>query len=197
MKNRKRIVVGFLLCAMLLVGVGFAALTGSLRADGIVHINLDDTNLQVQYKKTGESATFSNAGASNSLAVGTDVKVEYASEDTVATITVAAGVLKVKGDTVTVELPIINNSADVDASVKKPTVTMQGNATTYLTTDGVTAVLENADASGNITLKCADNNSGVAEEGKLIITVTLNAVPTESNVTCNFSVAINTESVAD
>lgn len=195
MKNRKVLIVSFVLVACLTIGIGFAALTGSLRADGIVHINLDDSNLKVQYKKTGESAQFTEAGSDSPAVLTADqYTIEYASEDTVATVTIKSGVLNKIGDKVVIHLPIVNNSTDLDALVKAPTITMQGNATTYLTVNGVAASLRDADATGNVTLKCASNNSGVVGETCLELTIVLNDVPTESNVTCNFSVAINTES---
>ena len=194
MKNRKVLIVSFILVACLTIGIGFAALTGSLRADGIVHISLDDSNLKVQYKKSGETVTLNGTPLTSD-----QYMIEYASDDTVATVTIKNGVMQKVNDVVVVQLPIINNSESLDAIVNKPTVTMQGNALTYLTSDntvatGVGTLLNNADSNGSVVLKCAENNSGAAEETYLEMTITLHDVPTESNVTCNFSVAINAAS---
>ena len=198
MKNRKVLVVSFILVACLTIGVGFAALTGSLRADGIVHINLDDSNLKVQYTDLDdEEITFKNGTTSDQpLVANTDYTVEYASNNTVATVTLKSHVMKAVGDTVTVKLPIINNSEGIDAIVKTPTVTMQDHASTYLTTQGVSAKLNGADA--DVTLECAEHaDDGQAGTAYLLITITLKQVPTESNVTCNFSVALNCASVSN
>ena len=193
MKNRKVLVVSFILVACLTIGVGFAALTGSLRADGIVHINLDDSNLKVQYTDADDEEATLNGTA---IVKGTDYTVEYASNNTVATVTINNNVMKALNDTVTVKLPIANYSDGVDAIVKKPTVTMQGNATTFLTVEGVKAQLNGTDVE-SVTLECADDDNGNTEgTAFLLITIKLNAVPTESNVTCNFSVAIATSSVS-
>ena len=126
----------------------------------------------------------------------TDYTIEYASNNTVATVTLNSNVMKAVGDTVTVKLPIGNYSDGVGAKVIKPTVTMQGNATTYFTNNGVTASLNGEALLENVELKCQDHNGNELDTCFLIITIVLNQVPTESNVTCNFSVALNCESVA-
>jgi len=193
MKKRRFVVLAFMLVAAMMIGVGYAVLTGTLRADGIVHVGLDNSNLKVKYTTTDTSA---QKNGTNDLTIGSDVKIEYASENTVATITVAENILKTEGDYVTITIPITNYSDGIDAVVLKPTITMQGNATTYLTEDGVEAELENAEADGSVTLKCAETAvSGNADVTNLIITVTLNDVPIDKGITCNFSVALNAQSV--
>ena len=196
MKNRKVLVVSFILVACLTIGVGFAALTGSLRADGIVHINLDDSNLKVQYTDANETVTFKTPTTSDqTLVEGTDYTIEYTSEKTVATVTLKNHVMKAIGDTVTVKLPIANYSEGVGAKVMKPSVTMQGNAAIYLTQNGVAASLNGDSTAESVELKCQAHNEGELDTCFLLITITLNQVPTESNVTCNFSVALNCSSV--
>jgi hypothetical protein len=42
MKNRRNIIISFLLCACLIVGVGYAAMTDALDVTGTVDYNMDD-----------------------------------------------------------------------------------------------------------------------------------------------------------
>ena len=104
MKNRRTVIVAFLLCAIMVMGVGFAAVTGTLSITG--HLKSDKQNFKVyitaaQVKGTlpdGTSVTFDGEGSSLS---GKTLK------DTEFTI---SG-LKETSQTVTVQYTITNTNA--------------------------------------------------------------------------------------
>ena len=60
MKNRRTVVVAFLLVAVMLLGIGYASLTDTLTIIGNAHIDLDTTN-----KTFDEKVYFSHDGACN------------------------------------------------------------------------------------------------------------------------------------
>ena len=70
MKNRKRIVVLFLLVAIMLIGVGYAAVTDTLTIIGNVHIDM------AQVENTFDhNVYFSDAKATSSTGTGTEADV--------------------------------------------------------------------------------------------------------------------------
>lgn len=77
MKNRKRIVVLFLLLAVALVGVGYAALSDTLTIIGNAHIDIDTAN-----KTFDERIYFSAAEATSTTGTGTTADVaSYTADD--------------------------------------------------------------------------------------------------------------------
>ena len=71
MKNRKFVVVAFLLVAVMLLGVGYAALTDTLIIIGNAHIDLDTAN-----KTFDEKVYFSAAEATSTTGTGAAADVE-------------------------------------------------------------------------------------------------------------------------
>ena len=102
MKNRKIVMIAFLLVAVLTIGVGFAALTDQLVANGTAGILKTGAQTEFELK-----VYFSNASAQD--AAKATATVEPTDND-VATITVLEGALKDNGDTATVYLEIKNES---------------------------------------------------------------------------------------
>ena len=108
MKNRKTIVVAFLLVAAMLLGVGYAALTDTLTIIGNAHIDVDTAN-----KTFDEKVYFSDAEATSSTGTGTKDDVAAFNDDD-ATFT--ANKLAVMGEESVFTFTITNDS-NVDAKV--------------------------------------------------------------------------------
>ena len=108
MKNRKTVVVAFLLVAAMLLGVGYAALTDTLTIIGNAHIDVDTAN-----KTFDERIYFSDAKATSSTGTGTtDDVASYTADDA----TYTANKLAVKGEQ-SVFTFTIKNDSNVDAKI--------------------------------------------------------------------------------
>ena len=110
MKNRKTVVVAFLLVAVMLLGVGYAALTDELWVNGTAGVDLDDTS-EVFDEDIYFSKVISGDGCN---------AVINADPDT-GTITVTDGVLKEVGDEV-IATYTIKSESDLDVMVNLPTI---------------------------------------------------------------------------
>lgn len=119
MKNRKIILISFLVCACIVVGVGYANLSDDLSITG--HGQLSYTNANEEFKK---DIYFSRVvSRTNCTAV---IDATDTSNDTIAvTIDDTTSKMAVKGDKATVELEIANATLDV-ATV---TLDFESNAT--------------------------------------------------------------------
>ena len=108
MKNRKFVVVAFLLVAVLLLGVGYAALTDTLTIIGNAHIDLDQANITFD-----EKVYFSAAAATSSTGTGTvDDVASYTADDATFTANKLATVGQQSVFTFT-----IKNDSNVDAVI--------------------------------------------------------------------------------
>ena len=142
MKNRKTIVVAFLLCAVMLLGVGYAALTDTLDITGSADVNV--TELEEEYEEdvyfTGAVA---NGGAPNTASVNSDNndKASFSAKSLVK-----------KGDKATFTFTIQNDSAHAVSVTPKLNATLGNTNTEYFTIesdwDGATKTIE---ANGSIT----------------------------------------------
>ena len=108
MKNRKFIVVAFLIVAVMLLGVGYAALTDTLTIIGNAHIDVDIAN-----KTFDEKVYFSASAASSSTGTGTEDDVASHTPDD-ATFT--ANKLATVGEK-SVFTFTIKNDSNVDAVI--------------------------------------------------------------------------------
>ena len=150
MKNRKIVVVGFLLVAALLLGIGYAALTDTLTIIGNAHVDLDTAN-----KTFDERIYFSAAEATSTTGTGTtDDVASFTADD--ATYTVNK--LAVTGEE-SVFTFTITNSSNVDAVISVNATKLSGDpnptnsntdkfAVEYTYPDGQTI----AKAGGTITV---------------------------------------------
>lgn len=110
MKNRKIVIVAFLLIATLLLGIGYAALTDTLTIIGNAHIDLDTAN-----KTFDERVYFSAAEATSTTGTGSTADVASFSPDD-ATFT--ANKLAIVGEKSVFTFTITNDSnVEVDISV--------------------------------------------------------------------------------
>lgn len=118
MKNRKTVVVAFLLLAVMLLGVGYAALTDVLDITGSA-----DVNQSAAEEAFNEDIYFSAAVANQT---GNTASVNADNNDKAS---FTANNLKGKGDTATFTFTIKNNG-DVDATVT-PKISSNTNATYF------------------------------------------------------------------
>lgn len=119
MKNRKTVVVAFLLVAVMLLGVGYAALTDTLTIIGNAHIDIGTAN-----NTFDEKIYFSDAEATSTTGTGTQADVaSYTADD--ATFT--ANKLAVK-DEKSVFTFTITNDSNVNALISVAATKLSGVA---------------------------------------------------------------------
>ena len=105
MKNRKTVVVAFLLCAVMLLGVGYAALSDTLDITGSADVNQSAAEEAFNEDVYFSAAVANQAGNTASVNADNNDKASF-----------TAATLKGKGDQVTFTFTIKNNG-DVDATV--------------------------------------------------------------------------------
>ena len=118
MKNRKFVVVAFLLVAVMLLGVGYAALTDTLTIIGNAHIDVDTAN-----KTFDEKVYFSAAEATSTTGTGATADVASCTTDD-ATFT--ANKLAVVGEK-SVFTFTIKNESNVDAVISVAAKKLSGD----------------------------------------------------------------------
>lgn len=119
MKNRKTVIVAFLLVAVMLLGVGYAALTDTLTIIGNAHIDLDAANHTFDQR-----VYFSNAVATGSTGTGTNADVaSYTADDATFTANKLAIVNEQSVFTFT-----IKNDSNVDAVISVEDTKLSGAA---------------------------------------------------------------------
>ena len=117
MKNRKIVVVAFLLAAVLLLGIGYAALIDTLTIIGNAHIDIDTAN-----KTFDEKVYFSAAEATSTTGTGaTDDVASYTSDDATFTANKLATVGQQSVFTFT-----ITNDSNVDAVISVNSTKLSG-----------------------------------------------------------------------
>ena len=97
MKNRKFVVVAFLLVAVLLLGVGYAALTDTLDVTGSADVNLSELNNEFNHDVYFVGAEHKNDGDTTSINKDNNDKVSF-----------TVNSLKSKGDTAVFTYTIAN-----------------------------------------------------------------------------------------
>ncbi len=177
MKNRKIVVVAFLLVAVLLLGVGYAALTDQLTIIGNAHVDVDTAN-----KTFDERVYFSAAEATSSTGTGTTADVaSYTADDATYTVNKLAVVGQKSVFTFT-----IKNESNVDAIISVASTKLSGDTNPsnsnedkftveYAYPDGMTV----AKQTGTITV---------------VVTVTLNE-PVTSATSATFGIELTATSV--
>ena len=118
MKNRKIVVVAFLLIAVLLLGVGYAALTDTLTIIGNAHIDVDTAN-----KTFDEKVYFSASEATSSTGSGSTADTASFTADDA---TYTANKLAIKGEKSVFTFTITNDS-NVDAVISVNTTKLSGD----------------------------------------------------------------------
>lgn len=105
MKNRKTVVVAFMLCAVMLLGVGYAALTDVLDITGSADVNQSAAEEAFNEDVHFSGAVANETGNTASLNADNNDKASF-----------SANTLKGKGDKATFTFTIVNEG-DVDAKV--------------------------------------------------------------------------------
>lgn len=118
MKNRKTVIVAFLLVVVMLLGVGYAALTDTLTIIGNAHIDVDIAN-----KTFDEKIYFSAAEATSTTGTGTtDDVASFTSDDATFTANKLATVGQQSVFTFT-----ITNDSNVDALISVGSTKLSGD----------------------------------------------------------------------
>ena len=118
MRNRKTVVVAFLLAAVMLLGVGYAALTDTLTIIGNAHVDIDTAN-----KTFDERVYFSAAEATTTTGTGTTEDVaSFNTDDATYTVNKLAVVGEKSVFTFT-----ITNKSNVDAAISVETNKLSGS----------------------------------------------------------------------
>ena len=166
MKKKKSFIALALVCAVLVLGVGYALTAIDLKVNGDITISPDDSNFDVNFTDASITTAGTLAG-----------KTDTATKGNGKTATLSVKTLKTVGEKVVAEYTITNNSkAGINAILSSPTVTQTNDdAKDYYT---VVATL-------------ADTNP-IQPNGtkKLTVTVELVKAPLEE-VTGNFTIAFN------
>lgn len=177
MKNRKIVVVAFLLIAVLLLGVGYAALTDTLTIIGNAHIDVDTAN-----KTFDEKIYFSAAEATSSTGSGTTPDTaSYTADDATFTANKLATVGQKSVFTFT-----ITNDSNVDAVISVASNKLSGDTNpSNSNTDKFTVEYSYPDGM-NIT-----KNGGTI---KVVVTVTVKE-PVTSATSATFGIELTATSV--
>lgn len=133
MKNRKRVVVAFLLVAVLCLGIGYAALTDTLTISGTVSVGGDNSNNAPAAQEWDEDIYFvdiSSIDYSKTHATDADknasATIDTSDKDNI-TVSVPVKNLFVKGDYITFTTKIQNDNADYAANVSVDSISIADN----------------------------------------------------------------------
>ena len=168
MKNKRNVLIAFILICCLCLSIGYAALTDTLYVNGAMTIDTDsDTpnnpeksfDADVYYKDAVVTISGTDVG-SKDLVTATIKNDTDGDTNDMLDIVIPAGVLNVKGDTVTVTVNVQNDSQDLAASVVQSSITEGINADffnvsaywTELGTEGSNTHTVPANSSKNVTI---------------------------------------------
>lgn len=175
MKNRKTVVVAFLLVAAMLLSVGYAALTDTLFINGTMSVGTADTedvfDNDIQFSavtpKSGTNYTASIGGTGDDL-------------NDIGTITINDGSFTTVGSKVVVTYTI-TNTGDLDATIAVPTLTAEDGTSEF--DDEYFTVVTNWDSAMAL---------GAGESITVEVTITLEKTPAAA-VTGNFKLTFDAE----
>lgn len=122
MKNRRLMIIAFLLCASIIVGVGYANVTTQLWLNGSAKISREFAENVFDAAVHWESVEV----------VGGSEKVSASLDNADDTITIVADKLDLVGEEITVKCVLKNNSPTSTATVEIPQRTMQGDGDDYI-----------------------------------------------------------------
>ena len=174
MKTKRTAVVAFLLCAIMAIGIGFAAINKNLEINANANLGMDATGFSVAFVQS--DCTVTGTDETSTIAVGTDT--------TVATFTVNG--LKKAGDTVTGTFTVINNSSELyDAVLGTPSVAFGTGENPYrdyisVTTTGPqkTILAQNETTTFTVTVKLTKViNDASAQVTFMVLTSATSALP--------------------
>ncbi len=173
MKNRKIVVVAFLLIAVLLLGVGYAALSDDLFVTGSAQIKLENAD-----DAFGEDIYFSKAVMSVDKGTATIGADKNGDTNDKVTITVAEDALSGQGSSVICAIEI-KNAGDLDAWVTLNPTFVVSNGTYFA-----------------VSTNWTNNTQKIAAGGTADITVTITCIKTpQATVTTTFDLEFSVSDV--
>jgi len=193
MKNRKRIVIAFLVAAMLLLGIGYAGLTDYLYATGTVEANKTNANTAFDANLYFTEPTFVA-----SLSSDTTKEVATVSADG-DTVNITADAFSMRDDYILVRTKINNDNEYYKASLlpntEKTSVTgVRFDVKYFISTDAnVTSVSENMTNAFEV---------GAQSDAYLYVQITLLETPEPTDqdanptFTASFTIQLDATSVA-
>lgn len=176
MKTKRTAVVAFLLCAIMTIGIGFAAISKNLEINGNANLGMDATGFSVEFVQDG--CTTNDGDVS---------KITVTGDPTVATFTVNG--LKKAGQTVTGTFTIKNTSTEkYDAILGNPSVAFGTGENPYRDYIEVTATTpvstrlsnegENSTTTFTVTVKLKKViNDASAQVTFMVLTSATSALP--------------------
>jgi len=180
MKNKRNVIIAFILICCLCLSIGYAALTDTLYVTASVGANVtstgeepetpfeEDFNADVYFKNSSDTAAV--------ISQDTD-----GDANDLLTITVPADAIKPTAKSITYTVDIMNDSSDYKAEVTLNTPADTTNFTYEIKwTDGTT---------GAKTINCND-------KANVTIIITLKTTPTEDVATESFNVTFAAKAVA-
>ena len=182
MKNRRIVIVAFMLIAVLVMGIGYSALTDNLFIKG--EASLITTSAQSNFDEDVyfSAATVVEKTGSNYVAGTTEDSAVIGSTDN-DSATFYVKTLGNKDEYVTFKFTITNNSAEFDASIALDTGYPQ-------TTNSAFTITYSTDADSVVTDNITCAAGGTVD---VYVTVTLNNTPSE-NTTSAFNVNLTATS---
>ncbi len=170
MKNRKNIVIAFLLVASLCLSVGFAALTDTLTIGGDIKIDATGANGGADVAWDGAVIFYDIREVKVNGSASTAV-IPSISGDTL-TANINAGVLKVKDDNVSFKVDVKNDHAEYDAVISSLSKTF---SSTYF----------------NVEITGIKDGTRITKGGtqEVTVTITLIKTPTEAITNENFNIS--------
>lgn len=165
MKNRKIVLLAFLLVATMVVGVGYAAVTGSLSIAGTMKVSELNTNLRVVFTGTPE---ITDGEGYITAATATIAQGEYPTSATFQTDN-----FKKAGDKAEVKFTIENKSNGLDAIIADAEASI-----TVKTVQGSTTL--DASEYFKVTITHGAHQLKVGETTTVTVLIELIKTPTES-----------------
>ena len=196
MKKRRTAIVAFLLCAVLCLAVGYAALTDTLYLNGTVSADNkgydpdgpDGPDGPKIPETFNANVYFSDPSDKNIVTIKDD---KDGNENDLAEIIIPATTWKAAPQTVIYTVDVFNNNDTVDVTVKLNDVSETGDEFNYFTC--------NVKWSEDVELD--ENGSAIIEAGKkanVTISVTLEKMPTEDDpVTASFKTTFDVTSISN
>lgn len=166
MKNKKMFLGTSLLIAVLMLGIGYAAINNIvLNINGTSAAQANQDNFKVKF-------------SDDSIAVSDPLKVVASkTDDNNATISVSG--LTAKGDTATATYTIKNVSPDLSASIAVPTITVSNEEYFKVTTDWTSAKVVAKDNSVTVTVTVELIKTPITEDPESTVTLTFDASPVQ------------------
>jgi len=176
MKNRKLVIVAFVLVAALTLGIGYAAITNHLVVGGTSVVTKDTGNFKVIFTEVEKTTTEGFVS---------DLTATISTDPVAATL--QSSKLVKEGDKIQAIFTVKNNSNGLDATLAAPTYTLSA------TNDSNVAVVKPEEYL-DVNAVFAKSALAAGEETTMTVTITLLKTPVE-NLTFEYTVTSITTAV--